>query len=56
MEPMSELERRHIEEQLGGVRDELAEMRAELQLVQDAVARARAEMAGNAEPDAPPAG
>ena len=30
IDPMDELERRHVEEQLGGVRVELSEMRKEL--------------------------
>lgn len=54
MDPLDGLERRHIEEQFGGVRDELAEMRAELQLIRNALVRARAEMAGEPETDAQP--
>lgn len=42
MDPDSELERRHIEEQLGGAREELAEIKAELQALADIVREALA--------------
>jgi hypothetical protein len=38
MEPLSELERRHIEEQLGGARDELAQIREEIRQIRESIA------------------
>ena len=43
MEPISELERRHALEQIGGVRADLAEMRQEMELLREAIRRLQAE-------------